>query len=180
MATTTSRKVLVPLATLLAAGAVAIGSGADWTSTSDSSITASSGNLAHVNSEDDATLAVTNLKPGATETGSLTITDSGTLDSTLTAVPSLNTDGFVPGAVTLTVKADGAQVYTGNFSGLTSTLNLGSLDADTPTADSITVEFTVSMAANATNANQNKNAGVDLQFVTTSTSGDESGAVWTP
>ncbi len=36
------------------------------------------------------------------------------------------------------------------------------------------------MDANATNANQNKNAGVHLQFVTTSTSGDESGAVWTP
>ncbi len=180
MATTTSRKVLVPLATLLAAGAVAIGSGADWTSTSNSSITASSGDLAHVNSEDNATLAVTNLKPGATESGSLTITDTGTLDSDLTVDPSGNTDGFVADAVTLTVEADGNVVYSGDFADLTATLDLGSLDADTPTADSITVVFTVEMDADATNANQDQDAGVDLEFVTTSTGGDESGAVWTP
>jgi spore coat-associated protein N len=179
MATTNSRKVLVPLATLLAAGAVAIGSGADWTSTSNSSISASSGDLAHVNSEDNATLAVTNLKPGASETGSLTITNTGTLDSDLTMDPSGNTDTFVAGAVTLTVVADGDEVYSGDFADLTDTLDLGSLDADVA-SDAITVVFTVEMDDEATDANQDKDAGVDLEFVTTSTSGDESSAVWTP
>jgi hypothetical protein len=62
MSTTTnsnSRKVLVPLATLLVAGAVAVGSGATWTAESDSAITASSGKIAHSNSKKDATLTVT-------------------------------------------------------------------------------------------------------------------------
>ena len=84
---TNTRKILVPLATLLVAAAVAVGSGATFTSSSESAITATAGDLVHVNSEDGATLNVTDLKPGDTQTGSLTITNTGSLDSDLTLVP---------------------------------------------------------------------------------------------
>lgn len=183
---TNSRKILVPLATLLVAAAVAVGSGATFTSTSDSRISASAGNLVHANSKHMAALTVTNLKPGATETGSLTITNAGSLDSVLTVAPSGNADTFGSGAVTLTIESiHGAATeveYTGNFAGLTSPLTLGDLTAGLSTEDSITVRFTVSMAAGAGNVNQSKAAGVSLNFVTTQTaaSNNESVVSWIP
>lgn len=180
--TTNSRKLLVPLATLLVAGAVAVGSGATWTAESGSAVTATAGDLVHLNSEDGATLAVTNLKPGAEETGSLTITNDGSLDSTLALRPSGNQDGFAAGDVTLTVRAvhgtDSALIYTGDFAGLTTDRAVGTLDADTQAADAITVEFTVAMAGDAAETNQGKSAALDLEFVTTQTSADESDANW--
>jgi spore coat-associated protein N len=186
MNTTTNsngRKVLVPLATLLVAGAVAVGSGATWTADSSSAVSATAGNLVHVNNHDNATLTVTNLKPGATETGSLTIKNTGSLDSTLTLEPTVVSDAFKAGDVTLTIKAvhSGAatQVYSGNFAGLTAVKTVGTLDAEA-TADTITVEFTVAMADNADEITQGKSAKVDLEFVTTQTNGDESGASWIP
>src|SRR5690606_16845730 len=58
--TTRSKKVLVPLATLLAAGAIAVGSGASFTSTTENTISAvTSGTLEQSNSKDNA--AVFNL-----------------------------------------------------------------------------------------------------------------------
>ena len=45
--TTNRRKILIPLATLLAAGAVAVGSGATFTSTSVSSSAVTAGTLVH-------------------------------------------------------------------------------------------------------------------------------------
>jgi spore coat-associated protein N len=186
MSTTTnsnSRKVLVPLATLLVAGAVAVGSGATWTAESGSAVSAKAGNLVHVNSQDKMTLAVTNLKPGAVETGSLTIKNTGTLDSTLALKPSGNVDGFADGAVTLTIKAIHGSatttVYSGDFADLNAEKAVGALDADV-TSDQITVDFTVAMASTATKINQGAAAKVNLEFVTTQTNGDESGASWIP
>ena len=62
--TTNRRKILIPLATLLAAGAVAVGSGATFTSTSVSSSAVTAGNLVHTNSRDGLSMNVANIKPG--------------------------------------------------------------------------------------------------------------------
>ena len=137
---TNTRKILLPLATLLVAAAVAVGSGATFTSSSDSAITATAGDLIHVNSEDGATLNVTNLKPGATETGSLTITNSGSLNSTLELVVTPGTDPantFQAGAVTLTIDSvDGATVHDSflptNFGTTDATYDLGDLTGGRP------------------------------------------------
>ena len=59
--TTASRKVL----------AVAIGSGATWTSSTDTSVAVTAGKILHANDRGDATLTITKLTPGETVSGSL-------------------------------------------------------------------------------------------------------------
>ena len=182
---TNTRKILVPLATLLVAAAVAVGSGATFTSSSDSAITATAGDLIHVNSEDGATLHVTNLKPGATETGSLTITNSGSLNSDSRARrdaghrPGEHLPGWCGHAHhRQRRRCDRARlVLADQLLGTTdATYDLGDLTGGS--AEEITVNFTVSMAAGATDLNQGKSASVDLEFVTTQTDAtdDESAA----
>lgn len=65
MTVTRTHKVLVPLATLLVAGAIAVGSGATFSSTTGSTISAmTSGSLEHTNSKNGgAIFNLTNLKP---------------------------------------------------------------------------------------------------------------------
>src|SRR5690349_12853036 len=91
----TARKILVPLATLVAAGAVAVGSGATFTSTSGNTISAvTAGTLTQSNSKaDQAIFSLTNLKPGDVLNGSLTLTNTGSLPGrfSLTEVSSANT-----------------------------------------------------------------------------------------
>ena len=153
-------KVLVPLATLLAAGAIAVGSGATFTSTSSNTISAvTSGTLTHSNSKaDKAVFNLTNLKPGDTLNGSLTLTNTGSLDAGfgLTEVSSTNT--FVDDNLTLVITdaAGGDPVYTGPFGGLAdgTRKDLGTIAAD----KSRTYTFKVALAANANNDNQGKSA----------------------
>src|SRR4051794_14041556 len=76
-------RLLVPLATLAVAAAVVVGSGADWSSSTDSSISVESGEIVHTNSRDDATLTITDLLPGESASGSLTITNTGSTTSVL-------------------------------------------------------------------------------------------------
>ena len=185
--TTASRKVLVPLATLLAAGAVAIGSGATFSSeTTDSTISATAGTVIHTNSADNATLAITDLKPGDSQSGTLTITNAGTLDSTVQVFASAPEAGLGDLAPALQIKIEGENgvvVYDNNFEDVVSTTgySLGDLTAGLPDEDSFTVTVTVSMEDNGSdaagqaidNAFQNASAGLELSFVTTQTSDSE-------
>lgn len=112
------RKVLVPLATLMVAGSVAVGSGASFTSTTASTTTVTSGSVTHAN--DVSNLAITNIKDDDVITGSVTITNTGTLPADLTiAETSAGTpnDGkaFVTGGLKYTLTQGATQVYTGNF-----------------------------------------------------------------
>ena len=183
MFTTTSRKVLVPFATLVAAGAVAVGSGATFTSTSDSSISATSGTLVHANSEDAATLTITNLKPGATESGTLTITNVGSLDSTIKVIASGATGAL---ADKLQLKIESSDTGTAFDSGFetaddnTAGFDLGALTAGQTVEDFVTVTITVRMEGDADNTYQNTTAGLSLQFITTQTdaTSDESDSNW--
>ncbi len=177
--TSTSRKVLVPLATLLVAGAVAVGSGATFTSQSAHTVSVTSGTLKHTNSKDGQTLTVTGLKPGDSKTGTLTLTNDGSIDSTLTLQETADASTFVSGDLKLKITESGVAtpLYDGNFGGLDNTtkVDLGALNV----GDSTTVTFTVSMPSTAGNANQGKTASASYQYVTTQ-SGDKSGVSWLP
>ena len=177
--TTNRRKILIPLATLLAAGAVAVGSGATFTSTSVSSSAVTAGTLKHSNTADAATLNISKIKPGDTVTGSLTIKNTGDLDSTLTLQETDGANTFKSGDLLLSIVQDGnttTPVYTGNFGGLDDTLkkSLGEL----PVGASTTLTFAVSMPTGADNTNQGKTAAASYQWVTTQKAGSSSTLSW--
>lgn len=186
--TTASRQVLVPLATLLAAGAVAVGSGATFTSSTDSTISSTSGILKHSNSTTgQAQLVITNLKPGGTATGTATITNTGTLDSDLKVIAGGLSGDLAP-ALQLKIEGEDGVVFDNDFEAVddnTAGYALGALDAglvDTsgvPT-DSITVTVTVRMEDQGSAIDdtfQNTTADLSLQFVTTQTATDDESIV---
>ncbi len=155
-----SRKILVPLATLAAAGAIAIGSGATFTSTTANTISSvTSGTLTHTNSKADAAVfTLTNLKPGDTLTGSLTLKNTGSLPAAFSLTEKSSTNGFTGANLTLEIKnaTTGGVVYTGTFGGLEDGLkkDIGQIAPDV----SNKFDFTVKLAQGADNTDQGKNA----------------------
>lgn len=174
--TNRKRKVLVPLATLLGASAVAVGSGASFTSTSAHAVSVTSGVLSHTNDHTGGTLTVSNLRPGDTATGTLTITNDGTLDSTLSLQETASTTGFTAGDLTLTISQDGTEVYAGDFGGLADAtlLDLGALPVDAST----TITYTIALASTAGNEDQGQSASAAYQWVTTQTESSSSVTQW--
>ena len=116
------RKAILPLATLLAAAAIAVGSGATFTSSSANTVSAvTSGTLTHTNSKSNAAIFdLQNIKPGDTRTGDLTITNTGSLPAafTLTEVSSTNAFAGKNLSLTITNTTTKASVYNGTFGGL--------------------------------------------------------------
>jgi hypothetical protein len=174
-----NRKVLVPLATMLAAGAVAVGSGATFSSQSAHTVSVTAGTLHHTNSHNGQTLTVSNLKPGDSQSGTLTITNDGSLDATLSLKPTSESSTFVAGALNLKIVQTGnsTPIYNGDFSGLATpaTWDLGALNV----GQSTTLTYTVSMDSAATDSNQGKSASAGFQYVTTQT-GNNSSISWLP
>ena len=125
-----NRKILVPLATALAAGAVAVGSGATFSSETGNTISAvTAGTLKHTNSKADAAIfSLTNIKPGDTVNGTVTLTNTGSLPANFTLTESSSANGFAnkvaPNAavnnlqLAITDTGSGATVYNGNFGDL--------------------------------------------------------------
>lgn len=117
-----SRKVLVPLATVLAAGAVAVGSGATFNSTSGNTISAvTSGTLTQANSKANAAIFnLVDMKPGDTLNGTLTITNTGSLPATFSLTEVSSANGFTGENLKLTITntTTNTQVYSGTFGGL--------------------------------------------------------------
>lgn len=164
--TTTRRKVLVPLATALTAGAIAVGSGATFTSqTGNTASAVTSGSLKHTNSKDGgAIFDLTGMKPGDTLNGSLTITNTGTLPAafSLTEVSSTNTFTGANLSLTITDPARTTPVYSGTFGGLADgTKNdLGTYSPD----EAHTYDFTVKLAQDTPNTDQAKTATAVYQW----------------
>ena len=161
----TRRKVLVPLATLMVAGAVAVGAGASFTSTTASTTAVSSGNVTHVN--DVTSLDITNIKDGDVITGSVPITNTGTIDSTLTLAETGSSSTFVDGDLDLRLTQDGETLYAGTFGELGEVLDLGAL----PVGDTATVVFTVTLTESTDNTNEGKSASASFQWVSTQVEG---------
>ena len=158
------RKVLVPLATLLAAGAVAVGSGATFTSQSGNTLsTVASGTLAQTNSKaDKAIFDLQNIKPGDTLNGYLTVTNSGSLPAKFMLTENASTNTFTGSNLTLTITKGATQVYSGTFGGLEDGVakDLGTVQPGVATE----YKFAVTLAANTPNSDQGKTAGASYTW----------------
>ncbi|GGD22391.1 TasA family protein [Nocardioides daphniae] len=158
--TSRSKKVLVPLATLLVAGAVAVGSGATFTSTTGNTISAvTSGTLTQSNSKDGkAVFNLTNMKPGDTVTGALTLKNTGSLPAKFTLTETKSVNGFDGSHLKLVITdtSSGTQVYTGTFGGLEDGVKkaLGQFAPE----EAHTYSFAVSLDAAADNTQQGRTA----------------------
>ncbi|MCD9199802.1 TasA family protein [Aeromicrobium wangtongii] len=115
-------KILLPLATLVAAGAIAVGSGATFTSTSTNTISSvTAGTLSQSNSKANAAVFnLTNIKPGDVANGSLTITNTGSLPARFSLTETASTNTFTGSNLTLVITntTTNKVVYTGAFGGL--------------------------------------------------------------
>ena len=163
---TSSKKILLPLATALAAGAIAVGSGATFTSTSANSLSAvTSGTLSQSNSKDDAALFnLTNIKPGDTVNGALTIRNTGSLPATFSLTETASTNGFAGSALTLVVTntTTDTTVYSGTFGGLVDGTK-NDLGLIAPGASN-NFAFSVKLAADAPNSQQGKTASASYTW----------------
>jgi hypothetical protein len=155
-----TRKVLVPLATLVAAGAIAVGSGATFTSqTGNTASAVTAGSLQMSNSKDKAAIFnLTNMKPGDTLNGSLTITNTGSLPAKFSLTETTSANGFSGSYLTLSITnvTTGASVYSGTFGGLVDgeAQALGTVQPGVAND----YRFTVKLDQNAPNAEQGKTA----------------------
>ncbi|QVI58733.1 M73 family metallopeptidase [Nocardioides faecalis] len=155
------KKILVPLATLVAAGAIAVGSGASFTSTSSNTISSvTAGTLTQHNSKaDKAIFELKDIKPGDTVNGTLELTNTGTLPANFSLTEVSSTNGFTGDELTLTItdaKDAATPVYDGTFGGLEDGLKktLGTWAA----GETHTYTFTVALDAEAGNDEQGKTA----------------------
>lgn len=161
-----TRKILVPLATLLAAGAVAVGSGATFTSQTGNTLSAvTSGTLTQSNSKADAAIfSLENMKPGDVVNGYLSVTNTGSLPATFSLTETSSTNAFTGDYLTLTITntTSGAEVYAGTFGGLADGAknDLGVVAAGAKND----YRFTVRLAQEAPNSEQGKTAGAAYQW----------------
>lgn len=161
-----SKKVLLPLATMAAAGAIAVGSGATFTSQSNNTVSAvTSGTLSQSNTKDGgAVFNLTNMKPGDTLNGSLTLTNTGSLPATFSLTETASTNGFTGDNLTLVITntTTGTPVYNGTFGGLVdgAKTDLGVVQPGVANS----YKFTVKLAATTPNADQGKTASASYQW----------------
>lgn len=149
------RKALVPLTTLAAAGALAIGSGANFSSNSaNAASVVASGTLTQSNSKANAAIFnVSNIKPGDAVNGEVTITNTGSLPAVF-SVTETATNGFADKTnLVMTVTQGTTTVYTGTF-GEMGVKALGTFAA----GEARSYRFSATLKASATNAEQGKSA----------------------
>lgn len=190
---TNSRKLLIPLATMAIAGAVTVGSGANWTSTTTKSSVVSAGKLLHSDGAGGATLNLADLKPGDVMSGTLTVTNTGSVDSYLSVVETASSNAFSDvslnvSALQLTITAEGmtAPLYDGDFGDWVDAesrqvKNAATTDPavlDKPVVgppavlgESLDLVFKVSLAANAAATDQQKLASASYSIVTVPAAG---------
>ena len=164
-------RLIVPLAGLLVAAAITVGSGADFVANSVNTGNAySTGTLLQTNSKaDSAIFNLDNLKPGDTVNGKVTITNSGTLSAAMKLTENA-VNGFVTKSnLTLTITAAGSAtpVWSGTLGALTTA---GPLDLGTFAAgEAREYTFSVNLAQAATNAEQGKSATATYTWNATQT-----------
>ncbi|MDC5697176.1 CalY family protein [Intrasporangium calvum] len=162
-----SKKILVPLATLVVAGAIAVGSGATFSSTSENTISSvTAGTLTQSNSKDGlAVFNVANIKPGDTVNGTVTIKNTGSLPANFTLTEVSSSNGFSGNNLTLVIKnqATNAEVYNGTFGGLKSAGAKGLGDTWAAGASN-TYVFTVKLALDTPNADQGASASATYKW----------------
>ncbi len=161
-----TKTILLPLATLVAAGAIAVGSGATFTSTSANTISSvTSGTLSQSNSKANAAIFnLTNIKPGDVVNGSLTIKNTGSLPATFSLTETSSVNGFTAANLTLDITnaTTGTKVWSGTFGDLVDgTKNDLGLVAPGVSND---YTFSAKLASTTPNADQGKTASAAFQW----------------
>lgn len=163
-------KILVPLATMLAAGAVAVGSGATFSSQSGNTISAvTAGTLTQSNSKaGQAIFNLANIKPGDTVNGTLTLTNTGSLPANFSIIESASVNQFAnkpaPNAavnnlsLTITNTTKNTTVYSGNFGDLVDDVPVALGTSAWAAGEANTYRFSVTLATDAPNVDQGKTA----------------------
>lgn len=155
-----SRKLLVPLATLVAATGVAFASGANFTSATASNGLVASGTLTQTNSNSVA-FSRTNLKTGDVVTGEVTITNSGSLPAWFSISEAESANTFANQALlNLTIKDGAAIVYDGELGAAGSKPVAAAFAA----GEARTFGFTVTLSATAGNVEQGRSAATTYTF----------------
>ena len=167
------QKMVGVLFALLLAAMMAVGSGANFNSTSaNPGNIVTAGNLSHVNGEDDkAILSVDMIRPGQTKTGTVTIENDGDIDGVFTVAKTIVADSNVTAGkpafadklrLTITDTTTGDVVYDdGVLSGM------GPRDAGTILpGETHTYEFAVRFPDGGSNGADNdyKGASVEVDF----------------
>jgi spore coat-associated protein N len=159
-------KILLPLATLVAAGAIAVGSGATFTSTSANTISSvTSGSLTQSNSKAGAAVfTMDNIKPGDTVNGGLTITNTGSLPAKFSLTETASTNGFTGENLNLVITNTTTKqvVYTGTFGGLADGTKTTIGEVAPGVANNYTFAVTLDQAT--PNTDQGKTASASYQW----------------
>ena len=163
----TTKMVLLPLATAAAAGALAVGSGATFSSTTGNTASAvTTGTLTQSNSKANAAVFnLSNMKPGDSVYGTVTITNSGSLKSQMSLVEAAGANGFSSASLLsetiqdVTNASSPVSVYTGTF-GAAGTKALGTFNA----GEARTYKVTVTLDSAATNTEQGKSASASYTW----------------
>jgi spore coat-associated protein N len=175
------RKVLLALGGLMIAAAVAVGSGANFNSTSaNPSNVFTAGTITHSNSKTSAAiLTLTNMVPGNTSTGSVDIKNTGSAAGTFTLTHGTNTDTPPsPGlskklTVVITDNGDPAcvtacpaavQVYSGTIFAMPTTTTLGTFPSLATHRYTFLVTFPDAGLNGADNAYQGASTTVDYNW----------------
>lgn len=173
--TARTRRLLVPVATLLAAASIAVASGATFSSSSANAASAvTSGTLTHSNSRaNQAIFSATNIKPGDTVVGKVTITNTGTLPAKFSLHQAAANNGFVDkGMLGLKVvdESSNTERFAGTFGanfGNNGTVDLGTWNP----GEARTFRFEAKLDQNATNQEQNKTATATFSWSGVQTDG---------
>lgn len=179
------RRVLVAMGALIVAAAVAIGSGANFNSTSaNPSNVFSEGTIAHSNSKANAAiLTASNIVPGAAQTGTVDIKNTGSATGTFTVTHTNPLDTPPSPALsqklTLTIQDLGdpacssgcppaVQVYAGTIYEMPSSIALATYAPGATHRYQFTVTFPDGGSGGADNAYQNTSTSTEYDWESTS------------
>ncbi len=159
------KRIIAGLGTALAAVSIAAGSGATFSSQSaNPANTFTSGTFTHSNSKNGAAIVTgSNLKPGESRTGEVTITNTGSLDGNFKLTERNASNPFSAGNLTLVITdlTTGTQIYSGELGKVAAGgIELGNFAAGAAR----TYRFTVTLQQAAPNADQGKTATADYQW----------------
>ena len=162
-----TRRFLAPLVTLGVAGALVIGSGADFTSeSSNSASVVASGSLLQENSRDgEAVFDVSNIKPGDVVVGAVELSNTGSMPQAF-AVTEVATSSFSAGVLQMVVQQGAETIYEGDFGGFAvAARDLGVFAV----GEARTYTFTVTLDGEAGNEEQGKVAQAAYTWAGTQT-----------
>jgi spore coat-associated protein N len=185
---TSPRKVLFAFGALTVAAALAVGSGANFNSTSaNPNNVFTAGTISSSNSKPNAAiLTASNIVPGNTATGSVDIKNTGSANGTFTlsAAPPVDTAGAPGGPrlskkLTLTIVDQGdptcttacpapVTLYTGTIFAQPATIALGAFPAGATHRYVFTMTFPDGGTSGADNAYQGASTSVDYNWFSTS------------